>query len=182
MARSTFTIPALLLCNFMLLACENDERVKRETLSPAPAVAPASRSPGVKSAAATPQPGACGMQAEEQPAGACGQAAAAHGEGARGCGCGSNCGPAEAPKAEAPKAEAPAGCNCGSHDTGSAERPIVPITEAKLGDRTRCPVTNSVFVVNTDSPKVELGGKTYHFCCEGCVTRFKKDPQQFLET
>ena len=65
------------------------------------------------------------------------------------------------------------------HDQGKAESPVVPITEAKVGDRTRCPVTNQVFVVNAESPKTQFEGKTYYFCCEGCVNKFKQNPQQF---
>lgn len=160
MARSSrfLALPALALSAFFVLACENDDAPKPEPAKAAPvaAQAPAAAKP-VAAPAPNPHAGACGSpeEAQKEPGGGCGAMA---------------------------KAEAPSGCGCAGHDTGSADKPVVPITEAKLGDRTRCPVTNSVFVVKTDSPKTEHGGKTYHFCCEGCVTRFKKDPQQFLET
>jgi P-type Cu+ transporter len=29
-------------------------------------------------------------------------------------------------------------------------------------------------------PRVEHGGKTYHFCCAGCAQRFEKDPGRYL--
>ncbi|MBK9002036.1 MAG: YHS domain-containing protein [Myxococcales bacterium] len=158
MARSSRfpALVAIMLSACAVLACENDAP-KAEPVKPAPVAeqAPAAATP--VAAAANPQAGACGSPEEAQKE--------------QGGGCGSMA-----------KAAAPGGCGCAGHDTGSADKPVVPITEAKLGDRTRCPVTNSVFVVKTDSPKTEHAGKTYHFCCEGCVTRFKQDPKQFLES
>jgi Cu+-exporting ATPase len=52
--------------------------------------------------------------------------------------------------------------------------------EAKVGDRTRCPVSGEDFVVATDSPHVEQGGKTYYFCCPECLDKFKADPQKYV--
>jgi YHS domain-containing protein len=52
--------------------------------------------------------------------------------------------------------------------------------EAKVGDRTRCPVTGEEFVVSDESPHVEHGGKTYYFCCPHCVQTFEADPQKFV--
>jgi YHS domain-containing protein len=101
-----------------------------------------------------------------------------------GCGCGSKgeqAGGCQGGQGCGTEAKA-GGCGCGFKKAQEADGPVVPITEAKVGDRTRCPVTNSVFVVQDSSPKAEHGGKTYHFCCAGCVNRFKADPQQFLET
>lgn len=155
MARSSRALFAVFLCASAVLACENDPP-RAEPVRPAPVAerAPAAAAPV---AAANPHAGTCGSpeEAQKEQGGGCGAMA---------------------------KVEAPGGCGCAGHDTGSADKPVVPVTEAKLGDRTRCPVTNSVFVVKTDSPKLEHAGKTYHFCCEGCVTRFKKDPTQFLES
>ncbi len=52
--------------------------------------------------------------------------------------------------------------------------------EARVGDKTRCPVSGEEFVVTESSPKAEYNGKTYYFCCGGCDTKFKADPQKFL--
>ena len=52
--------------------------------------------------------------------------------------------------------------------------------EAKPGDRTTCMVSNEEFVVTESSPRVEYAGKTYYFCCKGCDTDFKKDPDKYL--
>lgn len=49
-----------------------------------------------------------------------------------------------------------------------------------VGDITRCPVSGDVFTVSSDSPKVEQEGKTYYMCCDGCVDKFKADPDKFL--
>lgn len=52
--------------------------------------------------------------------------------------------------------------------------------EARVGDRTMCMVSNEEFVVTESSPKVDYEGKTYYFCCKGCDTDFKKDPEKYL--
>ncbi|MBI5534995.1 MAG: YHS domain-containing protein [Deltaproteobacteria bacterium] len=39
---------------------------------------------------------------------------------------------------------------------------------------------NHEFVVTEQSPKVEYEGKTYYFCCPGCVEQFKADPKKYL--
>ena len=52
--------------------------------------------------------------------------------------------------------------------------------EARVGDRTRCPVSGEEFVVSESSPKVEYAGKTYYFCCGGCDAKFKADPKKYL--
>lgn len=155
MRRRMAPVRALLLPLTLLALSSLVACENEEAPKPEPRVAPAAASP-VQAKAET-HAGACGMEGEKA-------------EAKQGGGCG-----------QMAKEEAPTGCGCGSHDTGSADKPVVPITQAKLGDRTRCPVTNSVFVIKSDSPKTDFGGKTYHFCCDGCVSKFKQDPKQFLE-
>ena len=58
---------------------------------------------------------------------------------------------------------------------------LVPAGEAKLGDRTKCPVSGKEFVVTADSPKVEYKGKTYYTCCGDCQQDFQKDPEKYLK-
>jgi xanthine dehydrogenase accessory factor len=75
------------------------------------------------------------------------------------------------------------GCHQGNTNAGEpGEKPVVPMSEAKVGDRTTCPVMNTVFVVLPDSPKLEVGGKTYYFCCDGCANKFKEDPKRFIDS
>jgi Cu+-exporting ATPase len=52
---------------------------------------------------------------------------------------------------------------------------------AQIGDKTTCPVSGEEFTVSATSPKVELDGKTYYFCCESCVQKFQADPQKYLK-
>lgn len=52
--------------------------------------------------------------------------------------------------------------------------------DAKIGDRTRCPVSGEEFVVKDDSPHTEYQGKTYYFCCPHCVHKFESDPSKYL--
>lgn len=64
--------------------------------------------------------------------------------------------------------------------SASAASAVVPIGEAKVGDKTLCPVSKEEFVVTASSPKVEYEGKTYYFCCPGCDAKFKADPKKYL--
>jgi Cu+-exporting ATPase len=50
---------------------------------------------------------------------------------------------------------------------------------AQVGDKTTCPVSGEEFVVAADSPKTELDGKTYYFCCPGCAKKFQADPKKY---
>ena len=73
---------------------------------------------------------------------------------------------------------------CGGSSTNtpatSASQPALKAPgEARVGDKTRCPVSGEEFVVTESSPKAEYNGKTYYFCCGGCDTKFKADPQKF---
>ncbi|HSQ62448.1 MAG TPA: YHS domain-containing protein [Polyangiaceae bacterium] len=62
----------------------------------------------------------------------------------------------------------------------AAAAPLKAPGEARVGDRTRCPVSGEEFVVTASSPSAEYGGKTYYFCCPGCDGKFKADPKKFV--
>ncbi len=51
--------------------------------------------------------------------------------------------------------------------------------DAKIGDRTTCPVSGEPFVVTETSPHAEYAGKTYYFCCPHCAEKFKAEPAKF---
>ena len=51
---------------------------------------------------------------------------------------------------------------------------------ATVGDKTTCLVSNEEFTVVAGSPKVDYKGKTYYFCCPGCDSKFKADPEKYL--
>jgi YHS domain-containing protein len=57
--------------------------------------------------------------------------------------------------------------------------PLVAPGEAKVGDRTKCPVSGHEFVVTADSPHAEYNGKTYYFCCPDCPKAFEANPEKF---
>jgi YHS domain-containing protein len=57
--------------------------------------------------------------------------------------------------------------------------PLVAPGEAKVGDRTKCPVSGHEFVVKADSPHAEYNGKTYYFCCSDCPKAFEANPEKF---
>jgi YHS domain-containing protein len=63
---------------------------------------------------------------------------------------------------------------------GASARPLVAPGEAKVGDRTKCPVSGHEFVVKEDSPHTEYNGKTYYFCCPDCPEAFQAHPEKFV--
>ncbi len=62
----------------------------------------------------------------------------------------------------------------------AATQPLVPAGEAKVGDRTKCPVSGDEFVVTADSPHQEYNGKTYYFCCPDCPKKFAANPEKYV--
>lgn len=64
--------------------------------------------------------------------------------------------------------------------TSAASAGLKTPGEAKIGDRSRCPVSGEEFVVEAESPHAEYEGKTYYFCCPHCVEKFKADPKRFV--
>lgn len=83
---------------------------------------------------------------------------------------------------EAPAAQAVATPGDATKADEAAAGDVKPIGEAKVGDKTKCPVSGEVFTVTDASPKVEHEGKTYYFCCSGCDAKFKADPAKFLSS
>jgi YHS domain-containing protein len=65
---------------------------------------------------------------------------------------------------------------------GRAEAAVRPPGEARIGDRTTCPVSGEQFLVSATSAKAEYRGRTYYFCCADCAKRFEADPAKFLRT
>ena len=77
---------------------------------------------------------------------------------------------------------------CGASSTSAPAASPAPASasavkapgDARVGDRTRCPVSGEEFTVTESSPKADYNGKTYYFCCGGCDAKFKADPQKYL--
>jgi Cu+-exporting ATPase len=77
------------------------------------------------------------------------------------------------PAAPGPAAPSPAAA-------AAPSTPLVAPGEAKVGDRTKCPVSGHEFVVTADSPHAEYNGKTYYFCCTDCPKAFEANPEKFV--
>ncbi len=52
-------------------------------------------------------------------------------------------------------------------------------TQAEIGKIVSCPVTNERVEVSKDTPVVDYRGKSYYFCCPGCVEDFKNNPDKY---
>jgi YHS domain-containing protein len=90
--------------------------------------------------------------------------------------CGGN-----SPEPATPSTEAPAAAPAASAATAStAAAPLVAPGEAKVGDKSLCPVSGEEFTIDANSPKYEYKGKTYYFCCSGCDKKFQKEPEKYL--
>ena len=91
------------------------------------------------------------------------------------------CGPA--PAAANPTAIDPAQSEVCKHTRATSEahgeRDVVPSTQAKNGDLTRCPVSGVVFRVSAQSPQVEYSGQSLRVCCDGCAEKFREHPARF---
>src|SRR5690606_16502261 len=57
---------------------------------------------------------------------------------------------------------------------------LVAQPDAKVGDKTLCPIMGNEFTISESSPSTEIDGKTVYFCCPGCADAFAKDPEGLL--
>ena len=55
------------------------------------------------------------------------------------------------------------------------------VTEVNLKSFNKyCPVTGGIITANAmKGETAELNGKTYAFCCAGCITSFKSNPEKY---
>ena len=53
--------------------------------------------------------------------------------------------------------------------------------DAKVGDKSTCPVSHDEFTVQASSEKSDYEGKTYYFCCGGCKAKFDADPSKYVK-
>lgn len=72
---------------------------------------------------------------------------------------------------------APSGSSGTTANPGTLKAP----GDAKIGDRTTCPISKEEFTVTEASPKAEHAGKTYYFCCPGCDAKFKSNPGTYVK-
>jgi len=57
---------------------------------------------------------------------------------------------------------------------------FVGAAEDKSGEKVICPVMKNEVKDIEKAPKFEYEGKTYYFCCPGCVDKFKADPEKYI--
>ncbi|MCX5642855.1 MAG: cupredoxin domain-containing protein [Candidatus Omnitrophica bacterium] len=60
------------------------------------------------------------------------------------------------------------------------EHSATTITQQTTSDSSICPVTREQFKPTAQSPSYKYKGKTYQFCCSGCVNPFKKNPEKYI--
>lgn len=92
-------------------------------------------------------------------------------------GCGAS---APAPAAPSTPATPAASAAPASSATPATSSDLKAPGDAKIGDRTRCPVSGEEFTVTADSPHTDYQGKTYYFCCPHCPAKFQADPSKYL--
>jgi len=104
------------------------------------------------------------------------------------------CGGAPAPVTDAPTPPKATPVPAATPAPAAAPAPVTesaaPATQAaavlpndgtrKVGDVTRCVVSDEVFTVTEKTAKAEYEGKTYYVCCGGCTRKFKSNPAQFV--
>lgn len=65
--------------------------------------------------------------------------------------------------------------------SAAAELKVRKPKAAEVGQQVTCPVMNMEFKVGDDTPTVDYKGKAYHFCCDHCISDFKKNPEKFAK-
>jgi Cu+-exporting ATPase len=59
---------------------------------------------------------------------------------------------------------------------------VMAAVDEKAGEETlKCPVSGKEFTKSEASPKYEYEGKTYYFCCEGCIEKFTENPEKYIK-
>jgi len=67
----------------------------------------------------------------------------------------------------------------GAGKTQADELTLRQPSQKEIGTTATCPVTKADFEVSKDTPVIDYKGKSYFFCCEGCIGAFRKDPEKY---
>ncbi len=69
---------------------------------------------------------------------------------------------------------------CGSEATscGSSEATVKKESKVEIWNKV-CPIKGDP--INPKIPTYTYKGKTYGFCCKGCDTKFKADPEKYIK-
>jgi YHS domain-containing protein len=49
----------------------------------------------------------------------------------------------------------------------------------EIGKEARCTVMNHRFKITANTPVIDYKGKSFYFCCEGCPSEFKQNPEKY---
>jgi YHS domain-containing protein len=55
------------------------------------------------------------------------------------------------------------------------------LLKEEIGKNVICPVMKSKFDVKEFTEVVEYKGKSYYFCCAGCIGSFNENPEKYIE-
>jgi len=53
--------------------------------------------------------------------------------------------------------------------------------QSEIGKKATCPVMGDKFEVSESTPVIDYKGKSYYFCCEGCIPDFRKNPDKYAK-
>lgn len=68
----------------------------------------------------------------------------------------------------------------GMQHPAASDAPAKATSSETAADTASCPVLGTT-MAKKDMIPYEYKGKTYYFCCESCVTKFKADPEKYLQ-
>ncbi|HAM52115.1 MAG TPA: hypothetical protein DCP92_16030 [Nitrospiraceae bacterium] len=63
----------------------------------------------------------------------------------------------------------------------AGELQVRQATQSEIGKTATCPVMHSTFKVAKGTKAIDYKGKSYYFCCSGCIDDFKKNPDKYAK-
>jgi YHS domain-containing protein len=52
-------------------------------------------------------------------------------------------------------------------------------TPEEIGKEAKCAVMNHMFKITANTPIIDYHGKSFYFCCAGCPSEFKQNPEKY---
>ena len=68
-----------------------------------------------------------------------------------------------------------------THQADEVKTHKVTDTDAKFGQKLKCPVLGDEFSVSKVTPALEYKGQVYYFCCAQCVDDFRNNPDKYAK-
>jgi YHS domain-containing protein len=57
---------------------------------------------------------------------------------------------------------------------------LTGVTQLQAAEKVKCPVSGKEINKEDAAGSMEYKGETYYFCCAGCETKFKEDPDKYV--